>query len=209
MADGQVSSQALSVLSYVSFSLSALGSDTTPLPSWATLHSSTWGSLKQALKGLSVEFALLADKAAQQVSEFVLHGVRSEEHSVPGEHTQDIFSRALQRSESAASGLPGPAGTAHPRQFRAASREPLTLKRVADDEDRWGLIFGGLTLLKSDAVTALANVISDFLRYLWVDQIVSAVLSQPASIWPLGHPREQRVSCSTPREPPRTPQIPS
>lgn len=45
---------------------SALGSDTTPLPSWAALHSSTWGSLKQALKGLSVEFALLADKAAQQ-----------------------------------------------------------------------------------------------------------------------------------------------
>lgn len=51
--------------------LSALGSDTTPLPSWATLNSSTWGSLKQALKGLSVEFALLADKAAQQVSGFV------------------------------------------------------------------------------------------------------------------------------------------
>lgn len=48
--------------------LSALGSDTTPLPSWAALHSSTWGSLKQALKGLSVEFAVLADKAAQQVS---------------------------------------------------------------------------------------------------------------------------------------------
>uniref|UniRef100_A0A8P0NZ64 Sorting nexin 8 n=1 Tax=Canis lupus familiaris TaxID=9615 RepID=A0A8P0NZ64_CANLF len=46
--------------------LSALGSDTTPLPSWAALNSSTWGSLKQALKGLSVEFALLADKAAQQ-----------------------------------------------------------------------------------------------------------------------------------------------
>ncbi|KAM9209586.1 sorting nexin-8 isoform 1-T1 [Dugong dugon] len=46
--------------------LSALGSDTTPLPSWAALSSSTWGSLKQALKGLSVEFALLADKAAQQ-----------------------------------------------------------------------------------------------------------------------------------------------
>lgn len=207
MADGQVSSQALSVLS-VSFSPSALGSDTTPLPSWATLHSSTWGSLKQALKGLSVEFALLADKAAQQVSEFVLHGVRSEEHSVPWEHTRDI-SRALQRSESAASGLLGPAGTAHPRQFRAASREPLTLKTVADDEDRWGLIFGGLTPLKSDAVTALANVISGFLRYLWVDQIVPAVLSQPASIWPLGHLREQRVSCSTPREPPRTPQIPS
>ncbi|XP_066129606.1 sorting nexin-8 isoform X1 [Saccopteryx bilineata] len=46
--------------------LSAIGSDTTPLPSWATLNSSTWGSLKQALKGLSVEFAVLADKAAQQ-----------------------------------------------------------------------------------------------------------------------------------------------
>uniref|UniRef100_A0A5F7ZDP6 Sorting nexin-8 n=1 Tax=Macaca mulatta TaxID=9544 RepID=A0A5F7ZDP6_MACMU len=46
--------------------LSAIGSDTTPLPSWAALNSSTWGSLKQALKGLSVEFALLADKAAQQ-----------------------------------------------------------------------------------------------------------------------------------------------
>lgn len=52
----------------VSSSRSALGSDTTPLPSWAALNSSTWGSLKQALKGLSVEFALLADKAAQQVS---------------------------------------------------------------------------------------------------------------------------------------------
>ncbi|XP_074137258.1 sorting nexin-8 isoform X1 [Sminthopsis crassicaudata] len=46
--------------------LSALGSDTTPLPSWATMNNSTWGTLKQALKGLSVEFALLADKAAQQ-----------------------------------------------------------------------------------------------------------------------------------------------
>ncbi|XP_008849627.1 sorting nexin-8 isoform X1 [Nannospalax galili] len=46
--------------------LSALGSDTTPLPSWAAVHLSMWGSLKQALKGLSVEFALLADKAAQQ-----------------------------------------------------------------------------------------------------------------------------------------------
>ncbi|XP_005397882.1 PREDICTED: sorting nexin-8 isoform X1 [Chinchilla lanigera] len=46
--------------------LSALGSDMTPLPSWATLHLSTWASLKQALKGLSVEFAVLADKAAQQ-----------------------------------------------------------------------------------------------------------------------------------------------
>lgn len=55
-------------------SCSALGSDTTPLPSWAALHLSTWGSLKQALKGLSVEFALLADKAAQQVSVFLVRG---------------------------------------------------------------------------------------------------------------------------------------
>lgn len=47
---------------------SALGSDTTPLPSWAALNNNTWGTLKQALKGLSVEFALLADKAVQQVS---------------------------------------------------------------------------------------------------------------------------------------------
>ncbi|KAI5932241.1 Sorting nexin-8 [Manis javanica] len=44
----------------------ALGSDTTPLPSWAPLSSSTWASLKQVLKGLSVEFALLADRAVQQ-----------------------------------------------------------------------------------------------------------------------------------------------
>uniref|UniRef100_A0A2K6URN3 PX domain-containing protein n=1 Tax=Saimiri boliviensis boliviensis TaxID=39432 RepID=A0A2K6URN3_SAIBB len=40
--------------------------DTTPLPSWAALNSSTWGSLKQALKGLSVEFGLLADKAHEK-----------------------------------------------------------------------------------------------------------------------------------------------
>lgn len=62
-------------------SCSALGSDTTPLPSWAALHLSTWGSLKQALKGLSVEFALLADKAAQQVSVFLLHGSLVSEHA--------------------------------------------------------------------------------------------------------------------------------
>ncbi|XP_077306137.1 sorting nexin-8 [Lithobates pipiens] len=46
--------------------LSALGSDTTPLPSWVAPTHSSWGALKQALKGLSVEFSLLADKAAQQ-----------------------------------------------------------------------------------------------------------------------------------------------
>ncbi|GCB77273.1 hypothetical protein scyTo_0019980 [Scyliorhinus torazame] len=55
--------------------LSTLGSDTTPVPSWASTASNTWGTLKQALKGLSVEFALLADKAAQQ-------GKREEEEVV-------------------------------------------------------------------------------------------------------------------------------
>lgn len=67
----------------VSSSLSALGSDTTPLPSWASLNSSTWGSLKQALKGLSVEFALLADKAAQQVSGCAPRGGCPQGHPVP------------------------------------------------------------------------------------------------------------------------------
>lgn len=52
---------------------SALGSDTTPLPSWAALNNNTWGTLKQALKGLSVEFALLADKAVQQVSPLLFY----------------------------------------------------------------------------------------------------------------------------------------
>ncbi|XP_067912030.1 sorting nexin-8a isoform X2 [Heterodontus francisci] len=55
--------------------LSTLGSDTTLVPSWASAASNSWGTLKQALKGLSVEFALLADKAAQQ-------GKREEEEVV-------------------------------------------------------------------------------------------------------------------------------
>ncbi|KAG7491968.1 hypothetical protein MATL_G00009580 [Megalops atlanticus] len=45
--------------------LSAVGSDTSPVPALASANSS-WGTLRQSLKGLSVEFALLADKAAQQ-----------------------------------------------------------------------------------------------------------------------------------------------
>ncbi|XP_067088933.1 sorting nexin-8a [Osmerus mordax] len=45
--------------------LSTLGSDGSPIPSMASSQS-TWGTLRQSLKGLSVEFALLADKAAQQ-----------------------------------------------------------------------------------------------------------------------------------------------
>ncbi|XP_041134400.1 sorting nexin-8-like isoform X1 [Polyodon spathula] len=46
--------------------LSALGSDTMPVQSWAPTNKNTWGTMRQSLKGLSVEFALLADKAAQQ-----------------------------------------------------------------------------------------------------------------------------------------------
>ncbi|KAG9349822.1 hypothetical protein JZ751_026175 [Albula glossodonta] len=42
-----------------------VGSDVLPVPALASA-SSTWGVLRQSLKGLSVEFALLADKAAQQ-----------------------------------------------------------------------------------------------------------------------------------------------
>ncbi|KAM9779907.1 sorting nexin-8a [Neosynchiropus ocellatus] len=45
--------------------LSTLGSDTLPLPSLASSQSS-WGTLRQALKSLSVEFAVLSDKSAQQ-----------------------------------------------------------------------------------------------------------------------------------------------
>uniref|UniRef100_A0A8C7FQL3 Sorting nexin 8a n=1 Tax=Oncorhynchus kisutch TaxID=8019 RepID=A0A8C7FQL3_ONCKI len=45
--------------------LSTLGSDSSPIPSLASSQN-TWGILRQSLKGLSVEFALLADKGAQQ-----------------------------------------------------------------------------------------------------------------------------------------------
>ncbi|XP_034567737.1 sorting nexin-8a isoform X2 [Notolabrus celidotus] len=45
--------------------LSSLGSDSSSLPSLASSQS-TWGALRQSLKSLSVEFAVLSDKAAQQ-----------------------------------------------------------------------------------------------------------------------------------------------
>lgn len=51
---------------------STLGSDASSLPSLASSQS-TWGTLRQALKSLSVEFAVLSDKAAQQVQPSVLH----------------------------------------------------------------------------------------------------------------------------------------
>lgn len=91
------------LVSSVSCSLSALGSDTTPLPSWASLNSSTWGSLKQALKGLSVEFALLADKAAQQVSELFLLGACSNSPCL-GNGRRHGFLCRLRSPESRASG---------------------------------------------------------------------------------------------------------
>ena len=51
---------------------SMLGSDATSLPSLASSQS-TWGTLRQSLKSLSVEFAVLSDKAAQQVQPSVPH----------------------------------------------------------------------------------------------------------------------------------------
>ncbi|MGH0140488.1 UNVERIFIED_CONTAM: hypothetical protein FKN15_017610, partial [Acipenser sinensis] len=45
---------------------SSLGSDTMPVQSWASTNNNTWGTMRQSLKGISMEFALLADKAAQQ-----------------------------------------------------------------------------------------------------------------------------------------------
>ncbi|KAG7459973.1 hypothetical protein MATL_G00216270 [Megalops atlanticus] len=45
--------------------LSTLGSDTSPVPLLASANS-TWGTLRQSLKGLSTEFALLSEKSAQQ-----------------------------------------------------------------------------------------------------------------------------------------------
>lgn len=47
-------------------SCSLLGSDGSSLPPWASSQA-TWGTLRQSLKSLSVEFAVLSDKAAQQV----------------------------------------------------------------------------------------------------------------------------------------------
>lgn len=91
------------LVSSLSCFLSALGSDTTPLPSWASLNSSTWGSLKQALKGLSVEFALLADKAAQQVSELFLLGACSNSPCL-GNGCRHGFLCRLRSPESRASG---------------------------------------------------------------------------------------------------------
>lgn len=52
--------------------VSSLGSDASSLPSLASSQS-TWGTLRQSLKSLSVEFAVLSDKAAQQVQPPVLH----------------------------------------------------------------------------------------------------------------------------------------
>lgn len=49
------------------FPRSVLGSDGSSLPSSLPSSQSTWGALRQSLKSLSAEFAVLSDKAAQQV----------------------------------------------------------------------------------------------------------------------------------------------
>lgn len=118
-------------------SYSALGSDTTPLPSWAALHLSTWGSLKQALKGLSVEFALLADKAAQQVSGFLLLGSLVPEHAVlcGGAPLISLALRALCRRS------PVLVETACTHLFWVAPPEPLMLlRRPLVTETDWVLV---------------------------------------------------------------------
>lgn len=61
-----------SVLSNNSVFCSTLGSDSLSLPSFASSQNS-WGTLRQSLKSLSVEFAVLSDKAAQQVQSWLLH----------------------------------------------------------------------------------------------------------------------------------------
>lgn len=61
-----------SVLSNNSVLCSTLGSDSLSLPSFASSQNS-WGTLRQSLKSLSVEFAVLSDKAAQQVQSWLLH----------------------------------------------------------------------------------------------------------------------------------------
>lgn len=60
------------LLSNNSVFCSTLGSDSLSLPSFASSQNS-WGTLRQSLKSLSVEFAVLSDKAAQQVQSWLLH----------------------------------------------------------------------------------------------------------------------------------------
>lgn len=59
-------------LEWCCFSCSTLGSDGSSLPSLASSQS-TWRTLRKSLKSLSVEFAVLSDKAAQQVRPSVHH----------------------------------------------------------------------------------------------------------------------------------------
>lgn len=55
---------------------SNLGSDASTIPSFASSQS-TWGALRRSLKSLSVEFAVLSDKAAQQVKPQFSHSTCS------------------------------------------------------------------------------------------------------------------------------------
>ncbi|KAK3580705.1 hypothetical protein CHS0354_005709 [Potamilus streckersoni] len=49
--------------------LSAISNDSTPITSWTTGTSESWGRLKKGFKHLSVEFATLGDKACQEAAE--------------------------------------------------------------------------------------------------------------------------------------------
>lgn len=54
--------------SFSFLSCSILSNDTTPLSTWTTGASKTWERLQKGFKHLSVEFASLADKSMQAVS---------------------------------------------------------------------------------------------------------------------------------------------
>lgn len=57
---------------FVSYFSSCLGSDETSVPVLAP-GKSPWVALKQAVKGLSVEFPLLSEKAVEQVTAAHMH----------------------------------------------------------------------------------------------------------------------------------------
>uniref|UniRef100_A0A8C5M7R9 PX domain-containing protein n=1 Tax=Leptobrachium leishanense TaxID=445787 RepID=A0A8C5M7R9_9ANUR len=79
--------------------LSALGSDTNPLPFWVVLNQSMWGALEQALKGLSVAFALLADKAPQQGTVEEIDVVEKHEKGVLHKHKKVLYKYSLVKKQ--------------------------------------------------------------------------------------------------------------
>lgn len=65
-------SHSFSLSAFVSHFSSCLGSDETSVPVLAS-GKSPWVALKQSVKGLSVEFSLLSEKAAEQVTAAHMH----------------------------------------------------------------------------------------------------------------------------------------